>query len=253
MRKLATALTVCLFVTLPGAAAIKKKSATCPSTLTNCPSDGCSTDHDVDGGLNQQKNTTPGDLIAQGSATPMSLRDIKDLPDPENYSMGDPRDELTALGEGTKIRVVAYLLRAKPEGAESCNCGLTGVANTDNHLVLVSRFTLSKFKDSAGTEAEVFKAREEESITAEFTPRVRADGHPNFKRAKITPLIDAAPHKALRVRVTGMLTFDSEHFLHNTLVRVNDWEIHPILKLEYCDDDSCPVNGNTGWKSLDDL
>jgi hypothetical protein len=29
--------------------------------------------------------------------------------------------------------------------------------------------------------------------TAEFTPRVRLEGHPNWKRSKIQPLIDAAP------------------------------------------------------------
>ncbi|HEX3067370.1 MAG TPA: hypothetical protein VHX14_02265 [Thermoanaerobaculia bacterium] len=63
--------------------------------------------------------------------------------------------------------------------------------------------------------------------------------HPNFTRAKINPLINRAPRKALRVRVTGMLTFDSQHFLQDSLLRVNDWEIHPILKLEYCDDDNC--------------
>ncbi|HEX3067371.1 MAG TPA: hypothetical protein VHX14_02270 [Thermoanaerobaculia bacterium] len=51
----------------------------------------------------------------------MSLRSIKDLPDPKNFPMGDSRGELQDLGEGTKVRVVAYLLRAKPEGKESCN------------------------------------------------------------------------------------------------------------------------------------
>ena len=253
MRKLTlVAVAIYLLFTLSATADIVKKSDTCPTTLADCPNDGCSTDHDVDGTLNEQKNIRPDDPKAQGPAQPMSLRSIKDLPDPENFSMGDPRDELTALGEGTKVRVVAYLLRAKPEGKESCNCDLTGVKNTDNHLVLVSRFTVTKFADDAGTAEEVFAAREEESITAEFTPRVRLT-HPNFTRAKITPLINGAPHKALRVRVTGMLMFDSAHFLKDPLVRVNDWEIHPILKLEFCRNDSCPADGDAGWKSLDDM
>jgi hypothetical protein len=253
MRKLILVLvTAYLLVTVPGTAAIKKKSATCPTTLTHCPDDGCSTDHDVDGTLNEQKNIRPDDPRAQGPAQPMTLREIKDLPDPENFSMGDPReDELTGLGEGKKVRVVAYVLRAKREGKESCNCELTRVKDTDNHLVLVSRFTVTKFADNAGTADEVFAAREEESITAEFTPRVRLT-HPNFTRAKINPLINSARHKALRVRVTGMLMFDSAHFLQNPLVRVNDWEIHPILKLEFCPKDTCPADGDAGWKSLDD-
>ena len=37
------------------------------------------------------------------------------------------------------------------------------------------------------------------------------------------------------MRVTGLLMFDSEHFLGRPLERVNDWEIHPVLKLEFCE------------------
>src|SRR5436305_8300172 len=116
MRKLTVLLVAaCLLFAIPGSAGIKKQSATCPSALGTCPTDGCSTTHDVDGGLNERKNLRPDSPETQGAAQPMSLRAIKELPDPENFSMGDPRDELAALGEGTKVRVVAYLLRAKPE------------------------------------------------------------------------------------------------------------------------------------------
>ena len=59
--------------------------------------------------------------------------------------------------------------------------------------------------------------------------------------------------KALLVRVTGMLLFDSEHFVHNPLKRANNWEIHPILKFEYCLSGSCPAQSDDGWKSLDDI
>jgi hypothetical protein len=34
--------------------------------------------------------------------------------------------------------------------------------------------------------------------------------------------------------MTGMLMFDSQHFLEPGPVRVNNWEIHPVLKLEFC-------------------
>jgi hypothetical protein len=65
---------------------------------------------------------------------------MKKIDDPESFEKGDTREELTALGEGQKIVVVGYLLRAKPElGGESCNCGLQTVAETDNHLVLGRR------------------------------------------------------------------------------------------------------------------
>src|SRR5262249_48434871 len=103
------------------------------------------------------------------------------------------------------------------------------------------------------TNKAIFHSRELESVTAEFTPRVRLD-HPNFTREKVQPLINATQQKALLVRVTGPLLFDSEHFIRNPLVRVNNWEIHPVLKLEFCENGStCKANSDTGWKSLDDL
>jgi hypothetical protein len=181
---------------------------------------------------------------------------MKKLDDPENFSEGDTREELTALGEGQKITVVAYLLVAKPElGGESCNCGLQTPEETDNHLVLVTKATVQKFPLADHEEAtkEVFHSRESESETAEFTPRVRLV-HPNFTREKVQPLIDATGEDALLVRVTGQLLFDSEHFIKNHLVRVNNWEIHPVFKLEFCaTGDRCKANSDAGWKSLDDL
>ena len=132
---------------------------------------------------------------------------MKKLDDPDSFSPGDSRDELADLGEGQKITVVAYLLVAKPElGGESCNCGLHTPEETDNHLVLVSKATVDKFPVSSNpdTNKKIFHSRELESETAEFTPRVRLD-HRNFTREKVQRLIDAAPQKALLVRVTGLL------------------------------------------------
>ena len=84
--------------------------------------------------VNRRKNLRSDDQ----AATVRTLTLMKKLDDPENFSEGDSRDELTALGEGQKVTVVAYLLVAKPElGGESCNCGLHTPEETDNHLVLV--------------------------------------------------------------------------------------------------------------------
>ena len=181
---------------------------------------------------------------------------MKKLKDPEEFAKGDTREELETLGEGQKITVVAWLLRVKPEGGESCNCGITKKGQTDNHLVLVARATVDKFPvDADDTDSDdLFHLREQESITAEFTPRVRLDHHPNFTLQKVQPLIDDTDDDALLVRVTGLLLFDSEHFLHNPLARVNNWEIHPILKFEICTTTKrCAANSNDGWKSLDDM
>ncbi len=226
-----------------------QKKPPCRPDLAACPDEGCGTS--FDGNLNRRKNIRSDSQ----TTTVRSLASIKKLDDPENFSLGDTREELTALGEGQKVTVTAFLLVAKAEGAESCNCRLTSKADTDNHLVLVSKTTVDKFPvtNNATTNKTVFHSRELESITAEFTPRVRLE-HPNFTREKIQPLINARPKQALRVRVTGLLMFDSEHFIRNHLVRVNNWEIHPVLKLEFCETgDKCSFNSDAGWKSLDAL
>ena len=232
------------------AAHSKKHKTPCAASLAKCGDEGCGTDFDPN--LNRLKNIRSKD----GPATLHTLTWMTKLDDPENFSEGDSREELTALGEGQKITVVAYLLVAKPElGGESCNCGLQTPAETDNHLVLVTKATVQKFPLADNEEANkgIFHSRELESETAEFTPRVRL-AHANFTREKVQPLIDATDEDALLVRVTGQLLFDSEHFIKNHLVRVNNWEIHPVFKLEFCaTGESCKVNSDAGWKSLDAL
>jgi len=95
---------------------------------------------------------------------------------------------------------------------------------------------------------------------AEFTPRVRLD-HPHFTRVKLNHLIDAnwnasesTANGKLLVRVTGLLMFDSKHFFHQApqVLRDTNWEIHPVLKLEYCPNDkTCRADSDENWKDLD--
>jgi hypothetical protein len=241
----------------PGEAKATQKPP-CAPDIGACSDEGCGSDFDPN--LNKQKNIREKDPRAGGAVEAHSLAWMKRLEDPENFEKGGSREELESLGEGKKIRVVAYLIAAKPElGGESCNCGLHTAAETDNHLVLVTKATVDKFSldpDDAddATIKDTFHSRELESGTAEFTPRIRKfDHHPNFTRQKLQPMIDEADQKALLVRVTGILLFDSEHFLRNHLVRVNNWEIHPVLELEVCTAKTCSARSEEGWKSLDDL
>lgn len=228
----------------------KKLKPACKPNLAVCPDEGCGSDFDPN--LNRRKNVRSDSQ----ASTLRKLTWMKELDDPEDFREGDTREELTALGEGQKVSVMSYLLVVKPElGGESCNCGLRTPEETDNHLVLVSKTTVDKFPVSinATTNKKIFHSREAESETAEFTPRVRLN-HPSFTLEKVQPLIDTTPHKALLVRVTGLLLFDSEHFIKNHLNRVNNWEIHPILELEFCTrGETCKANSDTGWKSVDDL
>ena len=215
-------------------------ASNCPAQLndiTDCPDEGCGGDFDAN--LNQRKNIRSDDQTPAAK----TIQDIKEMENPEDFHKGDTREKLTALGEGQKIRVVALALVARKGSKESCNCGLTRVADTDNHIVLVDP-TLGR---------PSLAADEDDSVTAEFTPRVRLD-HPNLARSKLQPLIVAAPGQALRVRVTGLLMFDSEHFLGRHLIRHNDWEIHPVLGLEFCPKGKrCTARSDTNWKSLEDL
>jgi hypothetical protein len=226
-----------------------KKKAPCKPNLAKCPDEGCG-GKDIDPELNKRKNIRSDDH----DATPHTLAWMKKLGNPDEFAKGETREELTGLGEGDKISVVAYVLVVRKGSAESCNCGLTSAAETDNHMVLVSKSTISKFPLAGSADSKVIlHKREEESETAEFTPRVRLQ-HPGFTRAKLQPLINSAKEQALLVRVTGLLLFDSEHFLGRPLVRVNNWEIHPVLKLEFCTTGAtCKANSDSGWKSLDDL
>jgi len=235
------------------AAAPKEKSkpkTPCAPSIAACPDQGCG--GELDEFLNRRKNIRSDNQ----TATPRTLAWIKKLDDPEHFTENESREELAALGEGQMISVVAYVIEAKAElGGESCNCHLQTKETTDNHLVLVTKATVDKFPITGNkkTDKNVFQSRERESITAEFTPRVRAS-HPHFTRETVQPLIDDSPQQALLVRVTGLLMFDSEHFIRNALPRVTNWEIHPVFKFEVCPKGKkCTAGSDANWQSVDDL
>jgi hypothetical protein len=194
-----------------------KTAIPCPTTLSDindCPDTGCGPS--LDPLLNKQKNIRSLD----GEAEPMTIQEIRNLPDPvAGFKIGNTREKLAALGEGKKIIVVANAIAVRKGSGESCNCKLTSVADTDNHIVLVDRVLRIK---SGETAKQTLARREENSITAEFGPRVRLDS-PHLSRANLQPLI--AVDGVQKVRITGILMFDSEHSLGHHLKRHNNWEI----------------------------
>jgi hypothetical protein len=226
---------------------------TCPpgiNSIGDCPDEGCrknafDPDHPYDPELNKRKNIQSDD---QQPAVLRSIRWIKALPDPTTLTECGSRDELKQLGEGQKITIVAWALTARKGSEEKCNCDLGKQADTDNHIVLVD----------PSVKNPTLAKDEDRSVTAEFTPRVRRDHHPNFTRQKLNPLIDPSwkasqsnPNGKLLVRVTGLLMFDSGHFFGDPLQRDTNWEIHPILKLEYCPTgETCRSNSDKNWVNL---
>lgn len=154
----------------------------CPSPLnsiTDCPDTGCG---NVDPHLNRQKNIG----LLDSEAEPMTIQQIRKLRDPvPGFSVGNTRERIEALGEGKKIVVVANAIAVRRGRRASCNCGLSTVADTDNHIVLVDRVLRKRSGESA---RNLLRRRELNSITAEFSPRVRLD-QTNLTRANLSPLI----------------------------------------------------------------
>jgi hypothetical protein len=202
----------------------------CAPSLAKCPDQGCG-GKQMDALLNRTKNRKSSP--ATSSVVDMTLEEIKNIEQPDTWKANKDRTELKR--EGQAVRVMAYLWKAKREHGESCNCGLDakgvpGELLTDIHMVL----------------AENADDPEAISVTAEITPRVRAL-HKNpvtWAASQISPL------KGKFIRVTGYLMLDTEHLMHNPLVRATNWEVHPITKLEVCTLTQKECEGGKGWKNV---
>jgi hypothetical protein len=258
MKRLLIVVLVLISLLLNGANAQTNKKTPCAPSLEECPREGCSKKNTHDPQLNRLKNLKSSNKPIEDRTLTELIKLEKKVID-SGYKTGKPRTVLTNFGEGTQVRVVGYLLAVKKESGESCNCGLSEVdITTDNHLVLVNPKTVTSLplpeKASKKTLTAIFHKREDQSVTAEFTPRVRADGHPNFTRKIQFEKLNKTHQGALWVRVTGQLFFDSEHFGKKPLKRATNWEIHPILKFEFCPQGkTCPKNGDANWVDLDSL
>jgi hypothetical protein len=142
--------------------------------------------------------------------------------------------------EGWEVRLVARLKIVKKEGKENCNCGLSKQADADVHLVMVDRLADD----------------ESESISAELTPRVRADGHHTTWLPR-----QLLPYQGKLVRLTGWVMLDTAHVHHSHLLRgehpvgpVNrssDWEVHPVTTFEVCTSTIARCRAGVGWKAVD--
>jgi hypothetical protein len=220
-----------------------------PKTIKDCPRTGCAhpdkngKPHHFDPKLDKLKNIRSDERKSDLK----SFEWIKGrpTPSPTDYSNCGDRAALEQIGEGKKITVMAWALHGETQGPESCNCDLPGAENHDTHIVLVDpqlkNPTLETDKSS--------------SVVAEFTPRVRLlpPKHPNFTTKVLNRKIKDNGKKLL-VRVTGRLMFDSKHFFDQPTPtsRATYWEIHPVLKMEYCPtENECRADSDENWKDLE--
>jgi hypothetical protein len=213
--------------------------AECPASIggiAECPNTGCGKDADSE--LNKAKNRTdiPGDPAVKHK----TIASMRALTQPTRWNTGDDRTSIRTSGkEGTPVELNGFLLRAKPGSAESCNCDLTRRVDTDVHLVLV----------------EAADDAEETSVTAEITPRIRANGHADWVFKNVNDL------EGDFVRVTGWLMLDTKHIrqrhlsptearFNKGLKRATNWEVHPVTKLEVCQKSVTACKAGQGWEEF---
>lgn len=210
-------------------------TAPCTDTIAgiaDCPLTGCGELGDAL--LNQAKNRTDEPT---GSIWHASLNNLRAIPQPAHWDTGSNRSSLQGTHqEGTAVVVSGIVLLVKPEGAESCNCELTKRVDTDVHIALVS--------DTEEAEST--------SVTVEVTPRVRANGHEGWLYKNVKDL------EGEFIRVTGWLMLDTKHIpqLHRLpgerrdkpLVRATNWEVHPITKIEVCEQSVSSCKHGHGWQ-----
>jgi len=224
----------------PGRSARRRTppTAECPVSITgiaDCSDTGCGENGDTE--LNKAKNRV--DVPRQSDVQTMTFDAIRSLTQPSRWNTGEDRTSIKGSGkEGTPVELKGFLLKVKPEGGESCNCGLTRRVDTDVHLALVA----------------APEDLEETSVTAEITPRVRASGHPDWLYKNVKDL------EGEFIRVTGWLMLDTKHIrqtqrlpkerLNKPLTRATNWEVHPVTKLEVCQQSVAACNANQGWQEF---
>lgn len=126
--------------------------------------------------------------------------------------------------EGHAAVFTGYIIKAKPEGAETCNCESADDQDHDVHVYVTNNPQDQSVGDSA---------------IVEVTPRWRAV-HPQWTAQNL----EALAADGTQVRITGWLLYDQEHWdMIHKKQRGTLWEIHPITKIE--------VNNNGVWTPLD--
>jgi len=211
---------------------ISGKPADAPNQLQNeAKNNFCVTDAAV--------SVTPADLInlqAAVGAAHIPFGDTHHLPPNRSVlrNLGKTGKGV-AIGEGSRVRLVAFVEEAHPsdvDSGESVNCGVSGEETNDIHIPLVQ---------TAG-------ADECTSVTAEMSPHGRPAGW--------TP---AALNVAGQVvRVTGQLFFDGSHRPctpghPENPKRASLWEIHPVYAVDVCSGNTiadCPVDDDSKWHAL---
>ncbi len=174
----------------------------------NCPDSGDARSHKVQN-LNILKNrhTPPTSNDIVNSVTIDSLLNSKDNP--------------TAFDESKAISIEGYIIKAKEEKSESCNCHSKDPNDWDYHLYFAPTSYQKKIS---------------ETVVIEITPYSRKL-HPEYTFQYIQSIIGK------KVKITGWLMYDFEHTNVSQqfnpeakkIYRKTVWEIHPITSIQLMD------------------
>ena len=157
----------------------------------------------------------------------------------DGENMPASRSGFAALGEGSAVQFVGYILEAHYAdltSGESVNCDVKDdEASNDIHIALVPK---------SGTTAEC------QSNSAEMIPHYRPTTWTVSNLEKVG-------HTTL-VRVSGQLMYDADHKIcgeagfspHDNPSRMSGWEIHPVYAFDVCVQQSGATCSQ--WQALSD-
>lgn len=198
-------------------------------TFHDCPPEG---DLSGDTILNLRKNRDDeGDFVAVPFDT------ILNLPQPpprvnqvfrKNWGVSDA--QAVARYEGTPVQVEGYLANARQEKGEKCNCNGGPNAEFADPKMCDIHVWLTGQPDKDRTRA----------VIIEVTPRGK-EKHPAWTETALKQLAG----NDTRVRISGWLMFDQDHYDQLDRTRGTLWEVHPIMQIE--------VQQGDQWIKLDDL
>jgi hypothetical protein len=203
-----------------------------PETLKACTTKkptGCSAAGSAHGLVNQLKRTVPPegtpttltfDTFSQLQSAAVELVDEGvEIPPAEREKIKSIDTTEGAVGEGSRVRLVAFLSEGKPHAnsGESVNCNLKTEANNDIHISVAETKNRSEF----------------EGIVVEMIPQDRPE---NWTSEEIKKL------RGKVLLIEGGLFYDNLHFANgdedNPMPRqpkrFSLWEIHPVTSLKVC-------------------
>ena len=258
MKQIRIILLSCLavvFAAMVFDAAFAAGKKSCEKNLASCPTSGC----EEEGSPHALGNTLKRTIPPAGTPIKLNFDHFAELQDQANHLVGQDEDlnqeqraklrglKLTSpdvtVSEGDLVELTAAFLIGLPNrpgasGAESVNCRLSGMKNSDFHIPVGRHASDSEF----------------EGIVVEMIPQGRNEKWTTKKLKQIAE--DKRP-----VIIRGQLFYDNKHLVNDDPdeakpgqpKRHSLWEIHPVTALLVCMTANKKCTKSNQFKKLEDL